>query len=211
MDGWRRVGDPVCPAVSPIRARVISLPGRRCANSPNRRPRGSSVNSGDKMNEHAFGVSLGLRPRTPPRCPASPSTVAGSTPIPASNIRSTKNKAASDTWSDAAFNSGDRIRTCDLRVMSPTSYQTALPRTKVIRAANFRSSGMHCQAMESPRSRAAGPGTGKTPPEEGPRPREPRSCPQVQTRSSRRSESWGSRRESPAQIAPARPWNNPGP
>ena len=26
------------------------------------------------------------------------------------------------------FNSGDRIRTCDLRVMGPTSYQTALPR-----------------------------------------------------------------------------------
>ena len=32
--------------------------------------------------------------------------------------------------SDAAFNSGDRIRTCDLRVMSPTSYQTALPRNR---------------------------------------------------------------------------------
>jgi hypothetical protein len=27
-------------------------------------------------------------------------------------------------------NSGDRIRTCDLRVMSPTSYQTALPRNQ---------------------------------------------------------------------------------
>ncbi len=27
-------------------------------------------------------------------------------------------------------NSGDRIRTCDLRVMSPTSYQTALPRNR---------------------------------------------------------------------------------
>ncbi len=28
--------------------------------------------------------------------------------------------------------SGDRIRTCDLRVMGPTSYQTALPRNQVI-------------------------------------------------------------------------------
>ena len=28
-------------------------------------------------------------------------------------------------------NSGGRIRTCDLRVMSPTSYQTALPRSRV--------------------------------------------------------------------------------
>ena len=91
----------------------------------------AAFSSGDRMNEHAFGVSLGLRPRTPARCPASPSTVAGSTPVPTPDIRSTKNKAASDTWSDAAFSSGDRIRTCDLRVMSPTSYQTALPRNKV--------------------------------------------------------------------------------
>ena len=29
------------------------------------------------------------------------------------------------------FNSGDRIRTCDLQVMSLTSYQTALPRNRV--------------------------------------------------------------------------------
>jgi hypothetical protein len=39
-------------------------------------------------------------------------------------------------------NSGGRIRTCDLRVMSPTSYQTAPPRNRdeeVIRAANRRS------------------------------------------------------------------------
>ncbi len=28
------------------------------------------------------------------------------------------------------FNSGDRIRTCDLQVMSLTSYQTALPRNR---------------------------------------------------------------------------------
>jgi hypothetical protein len=28
------------------------------------------------------------------------------------------------------YGSGDRIRTCDLRVMSPTSYQTAPPRIK---------------------------------------------------------------------------------
>ena len=46
------------------------------------RPRGSWVNRADRTNEHAFGVSLGLRPRTPARCPASPSTVAGSTPVP---------------------------------------------------------------------------------------------------------------------------------
>ena len=39
-------------------------------------------------------------------------------------------------------NSGGRIRTCDLRVMSPTSYQTAPPRNRdeeVIRPANRRS------------------------------------------------------------------------
>jgi hypothetical protein len=30
-----------------------------------------------------------------------------------------------------SFGSGGRIRTCDLRVMSPTSYRTALPRNKI--------------------------------------------------------------------------------
>ena len=41
-----------------------------------------------------------------------------------------------------ASHSGGRIRTCDLRVMSPTSYQTAPPRNRdeeVIRPANRRS------------------------------------------------------------------------
>ena len=37
-----------------------------------------------------------------------------------------KNPRALQPW--GSLNSGDRIRTCDLRVMSPTSYQTALPR-----------------------------------------------------------------------------------
>ena len=103
----------------------------RTTNPSVSRPRGSWVNLAGRTNERAFGVSFGLRPRTPARRPASPSTVAGSTPVPNPDVRSNKNKAASDTWSDAAFNSGDRIRTCDLRVMSPTSYQTALPRNQL--------------------------------------------------------------------------------
>ena len=109
------------------------------------------------MNEHAFGVSLGLRPRTPARCPASPSTVAGSTPVPTPMFDRPRKKAASDTWSDAAFNSGDRIRTCDLRVMSPTSYQTALPRNKV-RVPDFRWIRMGCQGTNPRAPRRVTPG-----------------------------------------------------
>ena len=33
---------------------------------------------------------------------------------------------------ECCHNSGGRIRTCDLRVMGPTSYQTALPRGQLI-------------------------------------------------------------------------------
>ena len=42
-----------------------------------------------------------------------------------------KNPRALQPW--GSLNSGDRIRTCDLRVMSPTSYQTALPRNLLVR------------------------------------------------------------------------------
>ena len=42
-----------------------------------------------------------------------------------------KNPRALQPW--GSLNSGDRIRTCDLRVMSPTSYQTALPRNRLVR------------------------------------------------------------------------------
>ena len=50
-------------------------------------------------------------------------------------------------------NSGGRIRTCDLRVMSPTSYQTAPPRNRdeeVTRAANWRSTRLLGQNHPDP-------------------------------------------------------------
>ena len=42
-------------------------------------------------------------------------------------------------------NSGDRIRTCDLRVMSPTSCQTALPRDLYLQ---IFASGKHFVKLE---------------------------------------------------------------
>jgi hypothetical protein len=39
-------------------------------------------------------------------------------------------QALSDVEEGFCSNSGDRIRTCDLRVMSPTSYLAALPRIR---------------------------------------------------------------------------------
>lgn len=114
------------------RSTVRSAARRTCTKGPSGRPsgrwslgspdQGGSTNPfrGDSMDRnqepHRTWVRRGfqqrgqderarLRPRTPASCPASPSTVAGSTPVPTPDVRSTKNKAASDTWSDAAFNS----------------------------------------------------------------------------------------------------------
>jgi hypothetical protein len=46
--------------------------------------------------------------------------------------------------------SGGRIRTCDLRVMSPTSYQTAPPRNRTEKLADIRRRGqpIYCRAEE---------------------------------------------------------------
>ncbi len=42
-------------------------------------------------------------------------------------------------------NSGGRIRTCDLRVMGPTSYQTALPRDRSVTEYNSTKNALYQQ------------------------------------------------------------------
>ena len=54
-----------------------------------------------------------------------------------------------------SFNSGGRIRTCDLRVMSPTSYQTAPPRNRTEKLVEIRRRGQPgCFGCADGRSRA---------------------------------------------------------
>ena len=45
-------------------------------------------------------------------------------------MRYIQKKTLSSVGEGFTCNSGDRIRTCDLRVMSPTSYLAALPRIR---------------------------------------------------------------------------------
>ena len=45
-------------------------------------------------------------------------------------MRLIQKEALSSVGEGFRSNSGDRIRTCDLRVMSPTSYLAALPRIR---------------------------------------------------------------------------------